>query len=112
VLDVVVIKLFKDHLKQFNGEWLLTGNHVLTQAVRNEKSNMTLHCQWILMSWQCSSPEVILEGFKCCIFNAMEALMMTCCGMTVKRTGMLKVCVRKMKALTVKMNTLQTMEME
>ena len=31
--------------------------------------------------------------------------MMKCCGMAVKRMGMLKVSVRKMKALTVKMET-------
>jgi hypothetical protein len=30
-------------------------------------------------------------------------LMLICCGMTVKRAGMVGVCVRKMKALTVKM---------
>jgi hypothetical protein len=32
-------------------------------------------------------------------------LMMICCGMAVKRMGMLGVSVRKMKALTVKMET-------
>jgi len=32
-------------------------------------------------------------------------LMMMCCGMTVKRMGMLGVSVKKMKALTVKMET-------
>ena len=31
--------------------------------------------------------------------------MMMCCGMTVKRMGMLGVSVKKMKALTVKMET-------
>ena len=31
--------------------------------------------------------------------------MMICCGMTVKRMGMLRVSIRKMKALTVKMET-------
>jgi len=31
--------------------------------------------------------------------------MMMCCGMTVKRIGMLGVSVKKMKALTVKMET-------
>jgi len=33
-------------------------------------------------------------------------LLMICCGMAVKRMGMLEVSVRKMKALTVKMETL------
>jgi len=32
-------------------------------------------------------------------------LMMTCCGMAVKRLGMLGVSVRKMKALTVTIET-------
>jgi hypothetical protein len=32
-------------------------------------------------------------------------LMMICCGMAVKRMGMLEVGVRKMKALAVKMET-------
>jgi hypothetical protein len=32
-------------------------------------------------------------------------LMMICCGMTVKKMGMLGVSVRKMKALIVKMET-------
>ena len=32
-------------------------------------------------------------------------IMMICCGMLVKRMGMLGVSVRKMKALTVKMET-------
>jgi hypothetical protein len=32
-------------------------------------------------------------------------LMMICCGMAVKKMGMLRVRTRKMKALTVKMET-------
>jgi hypothetical protein len=32
-------------------------------------------------------------------------LMMMCCGMAVKRMGMLGVSVRRMKAMTVKMET-------
>jgi hypothetical protein len=28
---------------------------------------------WIIMAWQCISPEVIVKGFKkCCISNAMD----------------------------------------
>ena len=36
---------------------------------------------------------------------SITGLMVTCCGMAVKRMGMLGVGVRKMKALTVKMET-------
>jgi hypothetical protein len=67
-----VNKLFKDHLKQLYNEWLLTGDHALSQTKRIKKPNMTLHCQWIIKSWQRSSSEVILKAFKkCCISNAV-----------------------------------------
>jgi hypothetical protein len=52
------------------------------------------------MVWQRISPEVTVKGPKQWI-----GLMIMCFGMTVKRTGMLVVGVRKMKALTVKMKT-------
>jgi len=53
------------------------------------------------------SPEAIVKGLKkCCISNVMGmGLMMICCGMAVKRMGMLGVSVRRMKAMTVKMDT-------
>jgi hypothetical protein len=46
------------------------------------------------------------EGFfkKCCMANARISWMI-CCGMAVKRMGVLGVSVRKMKELTVKMET-------
>ena len=50
-----------------------------------------------------------VKGFeKCCISSAVDGTDgdMTCCGLAVKRMGMLGVSVRKMKALTVKMETL------
>jgi len=37
-------------------------------------------------------------------------LVMICCGMTVKRWGMLGVSVRKMKALTVNMDTVTLLD--
>ena len=42
---------------------------------------------------------------KCCISNEMDGTNDDSCGMAVKRVGMLGVSVRKMKALTVKMET-------
>ena len=54
---------------------------------------------WITTAWQHNSPEVTVKGFKkCCICNVVMELMTICCGM-------LAVSVRKMKALTVKMET-------
>jgi len=32
-------------------EWLLTGDHALSQTKRIKKPNMTLHCQWIITTW-------------------------------------------------------------
>jgi hypothetical protein len=45
------------------------------------------------------------EGFLRSAVYPMQwmGLLMICCGMAVKRMGMLRVIVRKMKALTVKM---------
>jgi hypothetical protein len=49
---------------------------------------------------------VIVKNFKkCCISRAWMRLKTICCGMAVKRMGMLGVSVRKMKILTVKMET-------
>jgi hypothetical protein len=42
VLDVVVNKLFKDHLKQLYSEWLLSGDHALTPAGRIKKPSVTI----------------------------------------------------------------------
>jgi hypothetical protein len=57
---------------------------------------------WTITVWQCISPEVDVQGFKeCCISIAM----IICCGMAVNMMGMLGESVRKMKALTVKLET-------
>jgi hypothetical protein len=73
VLDVVVNKLFKGHLKQLHSEWLLSGDRALTPAGRIKKPNETILCQWILTAWQRISPEVTVKGFKkCCISSAMD----------------------------------------
>jgi hypothetical protein len=47
------------------------------------------------------------EGFLRSAAYPMQwmGLMMICCGMTVKRMGMVGVSVREMKTLTVKMET-------
>jgi hypothetical protein len=53
------------------------------------------------MAWQRISPEVTVKSFKKC--SGWD-----CCGMAVRRMGMLGVSVRTMKALTVKMKTSDT----
>jgi len=61
---------------------------------------------WITTSWQHTSPDVTAKGVqKCCVSNAVDGTNDDSCGMAVKRVGMLEVSVRKMKALTVKMET-------
>jgi hypothetical protein len=54
---------------------------------------------WIITAWQCISPKVIVK-------RQWMGLMMICCGMAVRRMGIFGVSVRKMKALTLKMETL------
>ena len=61
---------------------------------------------WINTAWQHTSPEVRLKGFKkCCVPNGMDGTDDDICGMGVNRMGMLRVNVRKMRTLTVKMET-------
>ena len=42
---------------------------------------------------------------KCCTSNAMDGTNDDSCGMAVKRMGMLGMSVKKMKAITMKMDT-------
>lgn len=47
-----------------------------------------------------------MKDFKSAVYPVQwMILMMICCGMAVKRIGMLRVNVRKMKALNVEMET-------
>ena len=65
---------------------------------------VTVLRQWNITAWQRISAEAAVKGFKkCCISSALGASDDDCCGMTVKRIRMLAVSVRKLKALTVKM---------
>jgi hypothetical protein len=58
---------------------------------------------WIITAWQCISSEVNVNGFKkCCISIALDRTDDSC-AMAVKRMGMLEFSMRKMMALTVKM---------
>ena len=59
---------------------------------------------WIITAWQQISPEVTVKSvMKCCISNAMDGTNDYCCGMAVRKIGMLGVSSLKMKALTLKM---------
>jgi hypothetical protein len=44
VLDVVVNKPFKHHLKQLYSEWLLAGDHILTPTGKIRKPTVALLC--------------------------------------------------------------------
>jgi hypothetical protein len=64
---------------------------------------------WIIKAWLCISPEVSVQDFKkCCISTAMK-LLVICCGMALKRMGMLGVRVKKVTALSVKMEIVTLM---
>jgi len=58
------------------------------------------------MAWQHISPEAFVQGFKkCCLPIAVGETDDDSCRMTVRRMGMLGVSARKLKALTVKLET-------
>jgi hypothetical protein len=61
---------------------------------------------WIITAWQHISPDVTVRVSRSAVYPMQwMRLMMICCGMAVKRMGMLGVSVRKMMALTVKVKT-------
>lgn len=73
VLDVVVNKPFKDHLRQQYSDWLLAGNHSLTPTGKIKKPSIQQLAGWISTAWQRITPESIVRGFKkCFISNAMD----------------------------------------
>jgi hypothetical protein len=70
----------------------LRGDYALPQL---EESRSTV-AQRIIMEWQHISPEVNVKGSKkCCISKTVDGLIMVCCGMAVKKMGMLGASVRK-----------------
>lgn len=73
VLDVMVNKPFKDHLKQLYTNWLLGGGHALTPTGKLKKPSIALLGEWILKAWAWISSDSIVVGFKkCCITNALD----------------------------------------
>jgi hypothetical protein len=73
VLDAVVNKPFKDHLRQLYSDCLLEGNHALTPGGKLKKPSVTMLGEWILTDRGRISRESILAGFKkCCISNALD----------------------------------------
>jgi hypothetical protein len=60
------------------------------------------------MAWQHISPEVTLKGCKkCCISTAVDKIDDNMWWNSVKRMGLLEVSVRKMRTLTVQMETVR-----
>jgi hypothetical protein len=61
---------------------------------------------WIIMAWQHISPEVTVEGFKkCCMSNTLGETHYDMLWYGSQEDGNVGVSVRKMKALTVKIET-------
>jgi hypothetical protein len=81
VLDVVVNKPFKDHLRRLYSDWLLEGNHALTPGRKLNKPSVTMLGEWILTAWGRISSKPILAGFKkCCISSALDGTTDDICG--------------------------------
>jgi len=71
-----------------------------------KKYTCLIQSMCIITAKQHISPEVTVKGFKkCYIYNAVGGTDNDSCGMAVKRMRMLEVSVRKIKVLTVKMET-------
>jgi len=62
---------------------------------------------WIITAWQCISPEVSVKGIKeCCVSIAADETDDGMLWKGIEEDGNVRsVCVRKMKALTMKMET-------
>jgi tryptophan synthase beta subunit len=74
--------------------------------VYTKKYKCLIQSMWIITAKQHISAEVTVKcSKKCCIYNAVGGTDNDRCGMAVKRMRMLEVSVRKMKVLTVKMET-------
>ena len=75
VLDVVVNKPFKDHIKQLYSEWLLTPSGII------KKPSVT-----ISLSVDHNSMAECLTRSDCELISRVQWMeMMICCGMTLKR---------------------------
>ena len=70
------------------------------------------HLMWIIKTWQSISPEVTVKGCKkCCIPNGMDGTADDMLWNGSEEDGNDKFSVRKMKALTVKMETVQILQL-
>ena len=109
----MVNKPFKDHLKQLYSEWLVTRYHALNPVGRIKKQFVIPVCQWLIRAWHCISQAAIVEAFKqCCISSELDGTDGDTLWNDSKEKGILAVSVKKVKALTMRMDTLQTMKME
>jgi hypothetical protein len=59
VLDVVVNKPFKDHLRQLYSDWLLEGNLALTPGGKLKKPSVTMLGEWIRTAKKCFISNVL-----------------------------------------------------
>jgi hypothetical protein len=73
VLDVVVNKPFKDHLKRQYSNWLHSADQTYNPTGRMKKPTVSVLCEWVLESWNAISSDSIIHGFKkCCISNNLD----------------------------------------
>lgn len=71
-LQVIVDRMFKDHLTQLYSEWLLAGRQCSDTNQENKESwcrTAEPKYQWIKTLWQQISPEVIIKRFKKCYIS-------------------------------------------
>jgi hypothetical protein len=73
VLDVVVNKPFKDHLKRQYSNWLRGSDHTYTPTGRMKKPSVSALCEWVLEARNAMSSDSIIHGFKkSCISSILD----------------------------------------
>jgi len=72
----------------------LTEDHGLTPAGRIKKPSVIL-CQWIIRTWLCVSPAVVMKALNSAVYPVQWMGLIICCGMSMKRMGMLALSVKK-----------------
>jgi len=91
----------------------MTQYHAVNPAGRIKKHVVIPVCQWLIRAWQCISLAAIVEAFKqCCISSELDGTLDDMLWNDSKEKWVLTLSVRKVKALTVRIDTLQTMKME
>ena len=63
-LNVLIIKLFKDHLLEEWGKWLASGEGAVTKAGNFRRLSLEKVAEWVMTAWNKIYIEIIKKSFK------------------------------------------------